>query len=70
MCSLPFARGSGSERGIGAFRGRGGRGGGRGTVSRGGGRGGGRGGAPAAEKTLEELDKELETYHAEAMQTN
>lgn len=68
--SMPFARGPGSDRGRGggsAFRGRGGgRSGGRGA----GGRGGGRGAAPAVEKTVEDLDADLETYHAEAMQTN
>ncbi|KAL5164216.1 THO complex subunit 4D [Glycine soja] len=45
--------------------GRGGRGRGRG--SRGGGGGRGRGRKDAVEKSAEELDKELETYHAEAM---
>jgi THO complex subunit 4 len=67
--AMPFARGPGSDRGRGAggaFRGRGGSRGGRGA----GGRGGGRGGAPAVEKTVEDLDADLETYHAEAMQTN
>jgi len=73
--AMPFARGPGSDRGRGAgsaFRGRGGgRSGGRGAGGRGaGGRGGGRGGAPAVEKTVEDLDADLETYHAEAMQTN
>ena len=70
-CSLPFARGPGSERGrggSGAFRGRGG---GRSAGSAGGRGSGGRGrGAPAVEKTVEDLDAELESYHAEAMQTN
>ncbi|XP_024377464.1 THO complex subunit 4A [Physcomitrium patens] len=67
---VPFVRGPGSFRGRGAFRGRGvGRGAGRG-VGRSGGRGGGRSGAPAVEKSVEDLDKELEAYHTEAMQTN
>jgi hypothetical protein len=74
LCSLPFARGPGSERGrgvSGAFRGRGGGRSAGGAGGRGsGGRGGGRGGAPKEEKSVEDLDAELETYHAEAMQTN
>ncbi|KAE9598806.1 hypothetical protein Lal_00022669 [Lupinus albus] len=49
---------NGSGRGRGGVRGRGrGRGGGR----------GGRGKKEAVEKSAEQLDKELETYHAEAM---
>ncbi|KAG0577211.1 hypothetical protein M758_5G133500 [Ceratodon purpureus] len=69
--ALPFARGPGSDRGRGgsvAFRGRGGgrsANGGRG----GGGRGGGRG-APKEEKSVEDLDADLESYHAQAMETN
>ncbi|XP_077230284.1 ALWAYS EARLY 4 isoform X2 [Tasmannia lanceolata] len=62
-----FNRGSG--RGRGGFQ-RGGRGrGGRGS---GGGRGRGRGGGrkQPVEKSAEELDKELETYHVEAMNTS
>jgi THO complex subunit 4 len=35
-----------------------------------GGRGRGRGGAPAEDKSVEDLDADLESYHAEAMQTN
>lgn len=52
---------NGSGRGRGRGRGRGGAGGGGG-----GGRGRGRG-KDAVEKSAEQLDKELETYHAEAM---
>ncbi|KAH1196740.1 THO complex subunit 4D [Glycine max] len=51
---------SGSGRGGGGGRGRG-------RGSRGGGGGRGRGRKDAVEKSAEELDKELETYHAEAM---
>ncbi|XP_057434242.1 THO complex subunit 4D-like [Lotus japonicus] len=59
--------GSRSAIGSGSVRGRGGgRGGGRGRRGRGGGRGRGRKGW--VEKSAEELDKELETYHAESMQ--
>ncbi|KAG8373486.1 hypothetical protein BUALT_Bualt11G0029200 [Buddleja alternifolia] len=58
-------RGS-AQRGRGGLssghRGRGGRG-------RGGGRGGGRWVKKNVEKSADELDKELESYHAEAMQT-
>jgi THO complex subunit 4 len=73
--SMPFTRGPGSDRGRGgssAFRGRGGgrSAGGAGAGGRGaGGRGGGRS-APAVEKTVEDLDADLESYHADAMQTN
>ncbi|CAI0627110.1 unnamed protein product [Linum tenue] len=50
---------------------RGGRGGagGRGGGVRGGGRGRGRGKKGAVEKSADDLDKELENYHAEAMQS-
>jgi THO complex subunit 4 len=52
-------RGFGGRRGGGSsFRGRG----------RGRGAGRGRGRVPAEEKSAEDLDAELETYHAEAMQ--
>ncbi|XP_051140884.1 THO complex subunit 4D-like [Andrographis paniculata] len=65
-------RGMGA-RGRGMVRGRGGRGGGRGNFGgRGGGRGGGAGGGvwkKKSEKSAAELDKELESYHADAMQT-
>lgn len=67
LCSLFFVWGLGFEWGIGVFRGWGGRGGGRGIVSRGGGWGGGRGGVFVVEKILEELDKELEIYYVEVM---
>ncbi|KAL3695580.1 hypothetical protein R1sor_009656 [Riccia sorocarpa] len=59
---------TGSNRGRGALGGR--RGGGS-FRGRGRGRGLGRGrGVPTVEKTAEDLDAELETYHAEAMQTS
>ncbi|XP_027334842.1 THO complex subunit 4D [Abrus precatorius] len=59
-----WARRGGSRSGSGRGRGRGrARGGG----ARGGGRGRGSGRKDAVEKSAEELDKELETYHAEAM---
>lgn len=54
------SRGGGGRRNGGRGRGRGG--GGRG-------RGGGGGKKQPIEKSADELDKELENYHAEAMQT-
>ncbi|KAF8080491.1 hypothetical protein N665_0939s0003 [Sinapis alba] len=49
----------------------GGRGGFRGGRGRGGrGRGGGRGGKKAVEKSAADLDKDLESYHADAMNTS
>ena len=56
---IPTTRGRGSERGRGAGGGGRGRGAGR-----------GRGGPPAADKSVEDLDADLDSYHAEAMQTN
>jgi THO complex subunit 4 len=61
---IPTTRGRGSERG------RGGGAGGRGRGAGRGGRGRGRGGPPAADKSVEDLDADLDSYHAEAMQTN
>lgn len=61
---IPMARGRGSERPRGGAATVRGRGAGRG------GRGRGRGGAPAEDKSVEDLDADLESYHAEAMQTN
>ena len=61
---IPMARGRGSERPRGGATAVRGRGAGRG------GRGRGRGGAPAEDKSVEDLDADLESYHAEAMQTN
>ncbi|RHN68126.1 putative chromatin target of PRMT1 protein [Medicago truncatula] len=57
-----WGRRGGSRGGSGSMRGRG-----RGRPGRGGGRGRGR--KDGVEKSAEQLDKELETYHAEAMQT-
>lgn len=57
-----WGRRGGSRGGGGSVRGRG-----RGRPGRGGGRGRGR--KDGVEKSAEQLDKELETYHAEAMQT-
>lgn len=57
-----WGRRGGSRGGSGSVRGRG-----RGRPGRGGGRGRGR--KDGVEKSAEQLDKELETYHAEAMQT-
>ncbi|CAI0627107.1 unnamed protein product [Linum tenue] len=65
-------RGSGQSKRGGLQTGsRGGRGGagGRGGGVRGGGRGRGRGKKGAVEKSADDLDKELENYHAEAMQS-
>ncbi|XP_048327134.1 THO complex subunit 4D isoform X2 [Ziziphus jujuba] len=60
-------RGSGSRRGgLGNARGRGRGGGGRGGGGRG---GGGRGKKKPVEKSAVELDKELDSYHADAMNT-
>ncbi|OAE31720.1 hypothetical protein AXG93_3384s1950 [Marchantia polymorpha subsp. ruderalis] len=67
VVASPSSRGGrgapgGGRRGAGSFRGRGR--GGRGTSA-------GRGkGGPVVEKTAEDLDAELESYHAEAMQTS
>jgi hypothetical protein len=58
FCS--WGRRGGSRGGTGTVRGRG-----RGRSGRGGGRGRGR--KDGVEKSAEQLDKELETYHAEAM---
>ncbi|WZZ06248.1 hypothetical protein YC2023_092169 [Brassica napus] len=55
-------QGGGVRSGRGGFRGRG-----RGQAGGGRGNKGGRGGKKAVEKSAEELDKDLETYHAEAM---
>ncbi|XP_048591918.1 THO complex subunit 4C-like isoform X2 [Brassica napus] len=64
MRSLPIGnqQGGGVRSGRGGFRGRG-----RGQAGGGRGNKGGRGGKKAVEKSAEELDKDLETYHAEAM---
>ncbi|KAG2322062.1 hypothetical protein Bca52824_015275 [Brassica carinata] len=64
MRRLPIGnqQGGGVRGGRGGFRGRG-----RGQASGGRGNKGGRGGKKAVEKSAEELDKDLETYHAEAM---
>ncbi|KAK1392021.1 THO complex subunit 4D [Heracleum sosnowskyi] len=59
--------GRGNTTGRGGMIGRGGRG--RGNTSTRGGRGGGRGGKKNVDKSADQLDKELESYHAEAMQT-
>ncbi|KDP25779.1 hypothetical protein JCGZ_22501 [Jatropha curcas] len=69
--SAPTNRGSGQAQVQGQNRRggfRSGRGGGRGR-GRGRGRGGGRGRKQPFEKSADELDKDLESYHAEAMQT-
>lgn len=68
ICSLPFARGPVSDRGRPGSSALRGRGGGR-SAGGVGGRGERRSG-PAVEKSAEDLDAELESYHAEAMQTN
>ncbi|KAI5648076.1 hypothetical protein M9H77_34081 [Catharanthus roseus] len=66
--STAFSRGAG-PRNRGSFRGaRGGRGSGRGR-GRGGRGAGGLGRKKGVEKSADELDKELENYHAEAMQS-
>ncbi|XP_043699410.1 THO complex subunit 4D-like [Telopea speciosissima] len=69
--SVPANRGSGWGRGVpwhGRARGRGGSGGrGRGRVR---GRGRGQGRKQPVEKSSDDLDKELDSYHAEAMQTS
>ncbi|CAN7053360.1 hypothetical protein IGI04_028279 [Brassica rapa subsp. trilocularis] len=64
MRRLPIGnqQGGGVRSGRGGFRGRG-----RGQAGGGRGNKGGRGGKKAVEKSAEELDKDLETYHAEAM---
>ncbi|KAL8127544.1 THO complex subunit 4D [Apium graveolens] len=59
--------GRGNTTGRGGMIGRGSRG--RGNTSSRGGRGGGRGGKKNVDKSADQLDKELESYHAEAMQT-
>ncbi|KAL6003482.1 hypothetical protein ACLOJK_023712 [Asimina triloba] len=65
--SASLNRGTGSKRGRGGFP-RGGRGGS--STSRGRGRGSrGRGRKPPTEKSAAELDKELDKYHTESMQT-
>ncbi|KAL1814877.1 THO complex subunit 4C isoform X1 [Daucus carota subsp. sativus] len=61
--------GRGNTGARGGMAGRGGRTRGRGNTSTRGGRGGGRGGKNNADKSADQLDKELENYHAEAMQT-